>query len=575
MIHSSVHKHLRDEAYFNARDMHIVTGQSDTEVSNGVHHTRSNEKIFAVFSGELYNAREIRSDLEEKGRLLVTGDDAEIIVHLYEEYGSDFATHMNGAFAIALWDGARKELLLVRDRIGERTVYYFLKDDQIFFSSDMKMLLGCPVYKKEIDFESLHHYFSFRSVPQPRSIFKGIRYVLPGELLVFKKGTIHKKAYWNCLFGEGSTVTDSGAVRKISELLAESVGERMCDSAQLGALLSGGLDSSSVVATLSKLSARPLKTFHLNYGKAVDGKLADVAAARKIAELYKTEHHEYVMGSGEIMQNIRKSIEIIDEPFGVFVPFSFFSDIAKRGQKILFTGNGGDELFGGYAYHHPVASESSVNEMLRQYIFSLCDFNERQKKELYSDFLKEKTRDFDSMTFWKQYFRQATAKEYIDKIFEIDIKNILPDQSLYAIGKVADLYSFRPKNPLLDYRLVEFVASLKGGFKIKNNRKKRLLKESMKGLLPEELVDRPKEVFALSADQCLLDGMEGHVRNILSRKRLGRHGFFNDDEVIGLVDEYYSGATKKRKDGLSRKAYLSDKVFVLMMFQLWWEKHFG
>ena len=122
---------------------------------------------------------------------------------------------------------------------------------------------------------------------------------------------------------------------------------------------------------------------------------------------------------------------------------------------------------------------------------------------------------------------------------------------------------------------MEFVASLKGGFKIKNNRKKRLLKESMKGLLPEELVDRPKEVFALSADQCLLDGMEGHVRNILSRKRLGRHGFFNDDEVIGLVDEYYSGATKKRKDGLSRKAYLSDKVFVLMMFQLWWEKHFG
>ncbi len=179
------------------------------------------------------------------------------------------------------------------------------------------------------------------------------------------------------------------------------------------------------------------------------------------------------------------------------------------------------------------------------------------------------------MTFWKQYFRQATAKEYIDKIFEIDIKNILPDQSLYAIGKVADLYSFRPKNPLLDYRLVEYVASLKGEFKVRNDRKKHLLKEVVKDLLPEELINRPKEVFALSADQCLLDGMEGHVRKILSRKRIGRHGFFEGDVVVGFVDEYYSGAAKKKPNGLSGKSYLADKLFILIIFQLWWEKQFG
>ena len=576
MIRSSAHKILRDEAYFCVQDMNIATGHSDdtddVTAGNGPY-ACSDGKVCAVFSGDLYNVQEIRFDLEKKGRIFQTL--SELVVCLYEEYGTDFATKLNGAFVIALWDGKRKKLLLVRDRIGERTVYYFLKDGRIFFGSDMKILLECPFYEKEIDFESLHHYFSLRSVPQPRSIFKGIRYVLPGEILTFQKGIVQTMRYWDCVFGEGPTVTERVAVRKISTLLTESVKERMGDGAQFGALLSGGLDSSSVVATLSKLSARPLKTFHLNYGKAVDGKLADVAAARKIAELYKTEHHEYVMGSGEIMRNIKESIEIFDEPFGVFAPFSFFSDIEKHGQKIIFTGIGGEELFGGYAYHHLVASDSSVNVLLRQYIFSLCDFNESQKRELYSDFLKEKTKGFDSMTVWKGYFKQASAKRYLDKIFEIDIRNFLSEQTMYSIGKGADRYSLRLVNPLLDYRLVEYVASLKGEFKVRNDRKKHLLKEVVKDLLPEELINRPKEVFALSADQCLLDGMEGHVRKILSRKRIGRHGFFEGDVVVGFVDEYYSGAAKKKPNGLSGKSYLADKLFILIIFQLWWEKQFG
>lgn len=566
---------MHGEAYFDARDMHIAVGQSDGVASWGDSGGRSDGSIRAVFSGDLYNARELRSDLEKKGRTFLSRTPSELVVRLYEEYGADFTARLNGAFVIALWDGDREELSLIRDRIGERTVYYFLKDGRIFFASDMKMLLGCPAYEKEIDFESLHHYFSFRSVLQPRSIFKGIRYVLPGESLVFGKGALRENRYWDCVFGEGPIVTDRAAVRNVSELLTESVRERMGDDAPLGALLSGGLDSGSVVATLSKLSEKPIRTFHLNYGKGTDGKLADVAAARKIAGLYGTEHHEYVMGSAEIMRNIRKSVEIFDEPFGVFAPFSFFSDIAKRGQKILFTGNGGDELFGGYAYHHPAASESSVSGMLRRYVFSLCDFNERQKRELYSDFLKEKTKGFDSMTLWRDYFRQAKAKGYLDRIFEIDMRNILPEQTLYAIGKAADSHSLRLANPLLDYHLVEFVASLKGEFKVRDGRKKRLLKEAAKDLLPEELIDRPKEVFALSADQCLLDGMEGHVRTILSRKRLERHGFFDGDAVAGFVDEYYSGTVKKGTDGSSGKAYLADKIFVLIIFQLWWEKHFG
>ncbi|NTW27399.1 MAG: asparagine synthase (glutamine-hydrolyzing) [Candidatus Moranbacteria bacterium] len=575
MMHASMGKKIYKEEIFTENGINIGAGYLIiSKLNKGDEVLYDNDGIHAVFSGEMYNFTELKLDLKKKGYEFSINSNAEMIAFLYREYGADFIVKINGAFAIILWDNAQRKLFLFRDRLGEKNIYYLLRGKRIIFSSEMRIILEAPFYKKEIDFESLHHYFSFRSIPQPRSIFKDIQYVLPGELLMFKDGILKKKKYWNCTFGDRKNVDEKVLIPKMSDLFSTAIKDRICNEIQPKVLLSGGLDSSSIVATLSGLSKKALKTFHLNYGKKINAKLADVVAARKVAKLYKTDHQEYLMGPKEIMRNIKKSIEVFDEPLGVFVPFSFFANVVDGDGDVVFSGNGGDEVFGGYDYHRTVEGQSSDTELLQKYIFNFYDFNESEKQEIYSDSLRRKMKNFNSIAIWKEYFQETTSRKYPDKIFEIDIKNIVPEQTLYISREVGTHFSFQPRAPFLDYRLIELAASLKGEIKVKNNRNKHLLKELIKNCLPYDIINRPKDVFTLSADQCLMDNMKKNIKDILAKERLEKHGFLNIEVVNELVRDYYTSGVKKEQPKLRNSAHLADKIFILMIFQLWWEHHF-
>lgn len=556
----------------------LVTGQQP--ISN------EDKTIWVIFNGEIYNFLERRKELENKGHHFYTKSDTETIVHLYEEYGLNFPNKLNGMFAIALWDKIKKQLILVRDRMGVKPLYYFFKNNKIVFGSEIKAILAHPLYKKEINFESLHHFLSLKHTPAPKTIFKNIFALLPGEILIFKNGKIKKEKYWKLTFKEDNSLAEQEASRKILELLTDSVRLRMRSDVPVGAYLSGGMDSSSIVALMSKFTNQPINTFCLGYRERFKNKLADFYAARKIAKLYKTNHFEYIMSWQEIPEKIDKIIEAFDEPFAGVVSTFFISQLIKKHVKVALSGDGGDELFGSYLSHRlaqPLVdylANKKINKNLsqtdREMLIKLADknpwrwrakysiFSEQEKQKLYSKFLKSKTKNYNSIYLWKEYFRNTTTKDPLNQVLEAEFKTIFPDQVLAFVDRLSMAHSIELRTPFLDYRLVEFVAKIPGKLKIKNNIVKYILKKAVKDLLPEEIVNRSKEGFVLPINQWLLKDMKDYVESIVCPERLKKHGFFNEALVKDLIKSYYANQQFEN----------SNKVWSLIMFQLWWEKYF-
>lgn len=557
--------------------------------------SNEDETVWVVFNGEIYNFLELRTELEAKGHRFYTKSDTEVIVHLYEEYGLGFPKKMNGMFALALWDSEKKELILVRDRIGIKPLYYFLKDNKIVFSSEIKAILAHPLYKKDINFEGLHYFLSLKHTPAPGTIFKDIFALLPGELLVFKTGRAEKKKYWELTFREEFSLNEREVASKILEILTDSVRLRMRSDVPVGAYLSGGVDSSSVVALATRFTSQPINTFCLGYKDKFKNKLVDFQLARKVAKLYKTNHYEYLMSWKEIPERVGEIIEAFDEPFAGVISTFFISRLIKKHVKVALSGDGADELFGSYLSHRlaqPMAyylklkeggkvtardvdkldlsqqDKETLLKIARKGIWNwraeLSVYKESEKHKLYSQSLKIKMKNFDSRNLWKKYFKNATTQDPLNQMLEVEFKTIFPDQVLAFVDRLSMAHSIELRPPYLDYHLVEFAATIPGRLKIKQGIVKYILKKAAADLLPKEIVERPKEGFVLPINQWLLKNMEKYVKSILSIKRLERHGFFDETFVKNLVNRYY----------LEQKVGDSNKIWSLIMFQLWWEKYF-
>ncbi|MRR13091.1 asparagine synthase (glutamine-hydrolyzing), partial [bacterium] len=322
--------------------------------------------IWAVFNGELYNFPELRLELERRGHRFYTDhSDSELIVHLYEEYGAGFPNHVNGMFAIAVWDATSRKLLLVRDRIGVKPLFYAQVGQDVLFGSEIKALLIHPRCPREMDCVSIYHYLSFKNVPAPLTAFKGIRQLRPGEMLVFEDGRLDLRRWWQVRFEERADLSREEAEETIRELLDDATAIRMRCDVPFGAYLSGGVDSSTVVSIMSRHATRPIETFSLGYEDELANKQADLYHARRVAEQFGANHHEYIMSSSELAQDLPAVIRAFDQPFSGTVSTFFLSKLITQHVKVAISGDGADELFGSYLSHR-LARPMSAYPTLRE-----------------------------------------------------------------------------------------------------------------------------------------------------------------------------------------------------------------
>lgn len=602
MTDSLFHRGPDEDGFYSDGKVNLgIRRLSIIDIATGHQPIHNEDKgIWVVFNGEIYNFRELRQDLEEKGhRFYTSHSDTEVIVHLYEEYGNDFVHKMNGMFAIALWDKNEGKLMLIRDRMGVKPLFYTQLNSNLIFASEIKAILSHPDYMPDVNYEGVYHYFTFKNVPAPLTAFKGIYAILPGETLIFSNKNIFKERWWKINFDESEDYTEEYIKERIFALLEDSTRLRMISDVTVGAYLSGGIDSSSVVALMTRFTDKPIKTFSLGYPDELKNKDADLYYARRISSAYKTEHHEYIMSYNELIENIEDVIGAFDQPFSGTISTYFLSKLIKNHVKVALSGDGSDELFGSYLSHrvaqpfyhfarlyNAVNSDALTEEEERLFIpfeksflknlfekskgdeavwrYNLCLFSDEEKEHLLTNGFKSMANEPSSFLLMKHNFDTLTAKEPLNRILEMEWNTQLPDQVLSFVDALSMAHSVEIRSPFLDYRLVEFAATVRGDMKIRNGNVKDILKNSVKTLLPEEIIKRPKEGFVLPVFDWMVEKLKDFCMDVLSESRLRRHGFLNTDLVKDILGKYYSGDRGS-----------AARVWNLMMFQIWWERYFG
>jgi asparagine synthase (glutamine-hydrolysing) len=554
--------------------------------------------VQVVFNGEIYNHVELRAELEARGhRFRSDHSDTEVLVHLYEEHGPDYLHRLNGMFAIALWDGKREELHLARDHAGIKPLYFTFAAGRLVFGSEIKALLAHPDVRVAPNVCALHHYFTFKNIPAPWSAVAGIEQLRPGERAVLRDGVLHRERWWRLRFVAAPHLDEATAAPRIRELLTDSIRLRMRTDVPFGAYLSGGLDSSSVVALMSSLGARRIKTFSLVYADDFAFKAADRHYAQLISELYDTEHYEYVLTSEEVARSAEAVLQAFDEPFSGVTSTYFLTQLIARHVKVALSGDGADELFGSYLPHRlaqplyyysllqgrldrlsaaerdllvPFAQKPELlaaiaargDEAARrmaQYLWTDCE-----KDDLYTDSMRSLVGEASSEALVRELYDAAGTEDPLNRALQVDFESLLPDQVLAFVDRLSMAHAVEVRPPFLDHRLMELSATLPGAMKIKRGRVKHILKEAVRGLIPDEVIDRPKEGFVLPINDWLLGTMREFLSQTLTPSRLARHGLLRAEPIQRLVTEHYAG-----------RANHGARLWTLMMFQLWWERYFG
>lgn len=556
------------------------------------------ETIWAAQNGELYNYPIVRQELLSKGHTLRTHCDTEILPHLYEEYGTNLPNHIDGMFAVAVWDDIGKIGLLARDRMGKKPLYYHLAGKAIYFASEIKALLRIPGFQRNINLEALHHFLSYKHVPCPLSIFTGISMLPPAHMLIFRPGhAMQIKRYWDIDFSAGeelSKCSEDELCERFLALLRQGVKRRLMSDVPIGFFLSGGLDSSLSTALAAEISPDPIKTFTLTYANdsTTEGKENDRKWARWVAQKYGTEHHEETIEFNHFPENLRRIIGCFDEPFAGTMSTFFLSELISRHVKVALSGDGADELFGSYLSHrlafplanYPQYLKTKNADLIRpfesrpDYLGSLHEENdwqwrsklfvltEEEKAQLYAPDVAITMRQFSSPERMRHDFANLTARDPLNRILEGEFRTIFPDQVLAFVDRLSMAHSLEVRTAYLDTDVVTFAAKIPGRLKINNGETKYLMKKAALNYFPKEMVFRKKEGFLMPITEWFLNDLESYVRETLSADRLQSHGLFNSSSVKTLVDDLYS----KQCDYTH-----VNKVFALIVFQEWYELYIG
>jgi asparagine synthase (glutamine-hydrolysing) len=556
--------------------------------------TNEDGSVTVVLNGEIYNYAELRRELAGRGHRLATRGDTEVIAHLYEELGVECLQRLHGMFAFALWDSRRRRLLLARDRVGKKPLFYSLRDGALSFASELPALLQDPDVPREIDPQALDAYLAYGYVPAPLSVFRDVAKLPPAHRLVYEDGTTTIERYWRLDYAAKRRFADERELHEeIRASLRAAVARRMVADVPVGAFLSGGIDSSAVVAAMAEQSPQPVKTFSIGFA---DERFDELPRARLVAERFDTEHHELVV-EPDAVEMLPKLARHYGEPFGDHsaLPCFYLSQLAREHVTVALNGDGGDESFAGYqryssnllaarlealpaglreglsaaagllpASTDPRALSRRVQRFAgrlagdrqRRYLDQVCVFGASERAALYTPQLAAQVAPGAEQALLGPW-REASGHELLDQLLEVDATVYLPGDLLTKIDIATMAFSLEARSPLLDHELMELAASLPPSQKARGARRKIALRGALRGWLPDAVLDGPKRGFELPVDRWLRGELAPFAREVLLDRESVERGWLRRDGVESLLDRHLAGEDHGRR------------LWALLTLELW------
>ena len=532
--------------------------------------------IVTVFNGEIYNYHELREQLQSRGHKVATASDTEVIVHLYEDFGEECVQYLRGMFGFAVWDHRRRKLFVARDRLGIKPLYYSYAGGRLIFASEIKAVLQHPSIPARLNATGLSHFLSLKYVPAPQTMFEGIYALPPGCSLTCDAHGVTTRRYWDLSFAkqENGRLSEEIYAEQLEALLRESVQLHLVSDVPFGAFLSGGLDSSTIVALMSQFLNEPVKTYSVGFeGDAEVEAISELPYARMVAKKYQTDHHEALIHARDLINLSEKVVWHLDQPIADDACLANFmvAELASRDVKMVLTGEGGDELFAGYAryagerlstlfQHLPRAAKSVALCLSGHFpglrrqklaLFALCQsgevnrlanwfplFNSEAKHSLLSEDFKHSINGNTPSAVFSEHLARTDATDPLNRMLYVDTKLWLPDDLLARGDKTSMAASLEARVPLLDHKLVEFAASLPPQLKVKGLTRKYLLRKVSQTLLPPEIISRKKKGFPMPMSLWFRKEARSFLRDALSPAALRRRGLFNPAFVEKLFQEH-------------------------------------
>jgi asparagine synthase (glutamine-hydrolysing) len=559
------------------------------------HQPLSNEDgtIWIVFNGEIYNYRELRPALEQRGHRFATSTDTETIVHLYEEYGDDCVRHLRGMFAFAIWDDRKKRLLIARDRLGKKPLFYHHDGKRLIFGSELKAVLQAPDVPREVAPESVDLYLTYQYVPHPRSILRGVSKLSPGHLAVFEKGRLDVRRYWEPPYSTDFdrsqlaepelTESDGWSADKwrdyLRKTMTEAVRLRMRSDVPIGAFLSGGIDSTITAGLMQSLSPHPIHTFSIGFPIA---KFDERAYARQAAGHLKTNHHEYLV-EPSALESMPRLCWHYDEPFGdsSAIPTMYLAEVTRREVTVALSGDGGDELFAGYPRYQAVQLAGKIDRLpgfvrtmaawpiwqrlpaprgqrslmrrAKRFAAGLAEppelryfkwigmFDRDRRQDLYSAGFQERVGRFDSAEFLLECYRACPERDFMTRTTCVDVLSYVPCDILTKVDIATMAFSLEARCPFLDHHVVELAARMPIDLKFRDGRGKLVLIETFKDLLPGSIQTRSKMGFGVPIDHWFRGELRSMLQDVLLDSRTLSRGYFRPEAIRLLIDQHQTG----------------------------------
>ena len=558
----------------------------------------SNEdgSVVIVLNGEIYNYRELRDRLEARGHRFSTRSDTEVIVHLYEEHGADCVRQLRGMFAFALWDRRRRRLLLARDRVGKKPLFYRVDGDTLWFASEVRAILEDPDVDRAVDAQAIDSFLQYQYVPHPLSAFAGIRKLPGAHTLLWEEGGVALARYWRLSYRPAQPLpARAEALERIRELVLEATRLRLRSDVPLGAFLSGGVDSSAVVAAMAMEMPGKVKTFSIGFDIAA---YDETPYAREVAQLYDTDHHELHV-EPHAVEILPKLVWHYGEPFADHsaIPSFYLAELARAEVTVALNGDGGDESFAGYPRYlgfgmsarlgrlplparHVLAgvarslggsrSEEGFRARLRRvtsrallepndrYALWMAYFNESERDELYTADFEEVVDAAKTADVIGAPFRASDAEDPVNRLLDVDVQTYLQDDLLTKMDIATMAHSLEVRSPLLDHELMEYAATLPGAWKATGTSTKKLFKEALAPWLPQHILHRDKKGFSVPLADWLAGDLRELPRDVLLDRASLERGYFREAAVRRLIDDHVS----RRRDN-------ANKLWALIQLELW------
>jgi len=542
--------------------------------------------IWVVFNGEIYNFQDLRKQLETMGHTFKTNSDTEVIVHAYESFGDDFVARLDGMFAFGLWDEARGRLLLARDRIGKKPLLYAKIGEKFIFASEFRSILMHPAMERRVNPQAIQYYLNFLYIPAPLTAFEGIHKLLPGHILIYEKGRINIERYWDLQFLPKLKISEREAQERILELLSQAVKARLISDVPLGGLLSGGVDSSIVVALMSEISGRTIKTFSIGFQ---EDDYDERPFARIVARRFQTDHHEFVVKM-DALDILPKIVEHFGEPFGdsSALPTYYLSRMTRQKVTVALNGDGGDELFAGYLRYSgnrladyyqllprlvrdklierlikilPQKGDSRPGKpsLKRFLIYASLPRYERYQRWVgfFTDDMLENSYS-QSVDFIKELFLQANNLDSVDSCLYTDIHSYLPNDLLVKMDIASMANSLEVRSPFLDHHLMEFVARLPSHMKLRHLKTKYILKKTFEHLVPKKNLYRKKQGFGVPIGRWFRRQMKDFLKDIVLSPEAIKRGYLRREIIEKILKDHI----EERKD-------YTQHLWGLLILELW------